>query len=141
VCREVRQRHDVLRSEPVHERDLRYGQQVWLCHGWWNVHQWQCEHGVPERSVLDERHVHAERWLQCKRRLLGEHAGVLGERVCAVHCKRRQLLHGDDAFLQCGQQHVHGVHGELQLRGRVCVPERVAVLLGRRLLQWELQRR
>jgi hypothetical protein len=53
------------------------------------VHQRQREHGVPERSVLDERYVHAERWLQCERRLFGKHTGVLVKRVCAVHGKRR----------------------------------------------------
>jgi hypothetical protein len=85
--------------------------------------------------------VHAERRLQCQRRLLGEHAGVFLERVCAVHGKRRQLLHGDDAVLQCGEQHVHGVHGELQFRGHLRVPEWIAVLLGERFVQCELQRR
>ena len=59
--------HDVLRGEPVHEWDLRYGQQVRLRHRRWNVHHWQCEHGVPKWSMLDERHVYAERWLQCER--------------------------------------------------------------------------
>ena len=84
---------------------------MWLCHGWRNLHQRQCEHGVPEWSLFDERYVHAKRWLQCERRLFGKHTGVLVERVCAVHGKRRQLLQRDDAVLRYRQQCVHGVHG------------------------------
>ena len=91
--------------------------------------------------MFEQRRVHAEWWLQCQRRLLGEHTGVLGERMRAVHGELECVLHGYYAVLQFGEQLVHGVHGELQLRGHVRLPERVAVLFGGWLVQCELQRR
>ena len=97
---EVRQRDDLLWREPVHEWHLRYRRQVRVFRRGGVLRRHEREHGMSKRVVFDERCLQTEQRLQCELGLFGEHSGVFGQRMRAMHVERERLLHGDDAVLR-----------------------------------------